>query len=214
MTATRTLEEANANQRSTRILLSRGSLDIRSLYDPVNNKRIYSVLRRAEFILNCRGHFQKLRETMPEPSPEVNYEALGLIVQPGAHGKPARFKIVTDKSIVCMIMLQFDKRIAMNPSLQSARSLVTPEVMQCVKDGTFTPPAFHALITALATENIPTTLPAGSISQDTAFGAVGGKVFQGEGQLAKAAGEREAEVVTSSPASRPAVLAASLAEAA
>jgi hypothetical protein len=125
---------------------------------------------------------------MPEPSPEVNYDALGLLVQPRAHGETARFKIVTDKSIVNMIMLQFDKRIAINPSLQSARAWVTPEVMQCVKDDTLTPPAFHALMTALATENIPTTLPAESISQDTAFGAVGGKGFQGKGSGGKGGG--------------------------
>ncbi len=106
-----------------------------------------------------------------------------------------------------MIMLQFDKRIAMNPSLQPARSLVTPEVMQFVKEGTFTLPAFHALITALATENIPTTLPARSISQDTAIRP--SERWAAKGFKAKAAGEREAEMATS----RPAVLAAALAEA-
>ena len=87
----------------------------------------------STFFANC----QKLRETLAEPSPEINYEALGLIVQPGTHGESARFKILTDQSIACITMIHFDKRIATAPSMQAARLFVTPEVMQSVKDGTF-----------------------------------------------------------------------------
>jgi hypothetical protein len=81
-----------------------------------------SILAQFEMLSNVDPstffvHCQKIRNTMPEPFPEVNYEAFGLIVQPGAHGEPARFTIVTDKSLVGIFMIQFDKRIAMTPSL-------------------------------------------------------------------------------------------------
>ena len=297
LTAIRTLDEAAADQKSTRILLARGTLNIPSLYDTVSNKRVYSVAKRTEFMLKCRSHFQqtlvkaiiialeslvenrtnpsltqeystlvtlakeadtkklywaevfgspsptsslmtlvvpnlhagsnlialilfthrdrfrdkdipqlgealsqlvmpadmdpstffvqcqKLRESLGEPAPDVNYAEFGLIVQEGTQGEPSSFKVVSDKSIVGITMLQLDKRIALNPTLHPARSVITAEVMQSVKDGTFTTAAFHAAMTTLATENIPTTLPAGSVSQDTAFGAIGngGKTVSGGG---------------------------------
>ncbi len=60
LTAVRTIGDAIATQKSTRLLLARGSLGIGSLHDPVKRKRIYSIPRRTEFILKCRGHFQQL----------------------------------------------------------------------------------------------------------------------------------------------------------
>jgi hypothetical protein len=109
-------------------------------------------------------HCQNVRNTMLEPFPKFNYEEIVLIVQPGAHGEPAHFTI---------------------PSLKSARLFITSEVTQCVKEGTFILPAFNALMTTLPIENTPTSLRVGSISQGTAFGAAGSKVFQGKGSGGK-----------------------------
>ncbi len=57
--------------------------------------------------------------------------------------------------------------------------------MQCVKESTFILPAFNALMTTLAIENITTTVPVELISQGTAFGAAGSKGFQGNGSGGK-----------------------------
>jgi hypothetical protein len=134
------------------------------------------------------GHIQKLGDALGEPWDEINYEALGLIVQPRTHGEPARFKIASGQALACLTMIQFDKRIAMNPSLQAARGFVTPDVMGSVKDGTFTVPAFNALMTALADESIATTSTSESTSPDTAFIAAGGKGFHGKGSGGKGSG--------------------------
>ena len=62
----------------------------------------------STFFVNC----QKLRKTMPEPFPEVNYAALGLMVQPADHGEPACFTIAKGDPPVCINMMQFELLIA------------------------------------------------------------------------------------------------------
>jgi hypothetical protein len=295
LTAHRTIDEANAAQASMRIQLLRGTAGIESVYDPVSDRRVYSISHRTEHLLKTRSHFQQLmikaamivldsfitqrinpsftqeystiltdakeadtkklflpelfgnptaisslltlvtpnlhvgsnvlarvlfthrdrfrvmdvsllggvlsqvvllpnedpsscfvrlqelRRSLPEPNPEIAFGNLGLPVQPESHGEPSRFQILTDQSLVTFIMAQFDRRIALNSSLHPARNWLTPEVMKTVKDGEFALAAFQSLMTALATENIPTTVAAESLSPDSAYGAVGGGWTQGKG---------------------------------
>jgi hypothetical protein len=139
------------------------------------------VLLPGEDPSSCFVRLQALRRSLPEPNPEIAFSTLGLPVQHETHGEPTRFQIITDQSLVTLIMLQFDRLIALNSSLQIARTLITPEVMKTVKDGEFSLAAFQSLMTALATENIPTTVAAESLSPDSAYGAVGGGWTQGKG---------------------------------
>jgi len=60
LTAIRTLDEATAEQKAMQILLQRGTSGIQSLYDPVNDKRVYSIPHRTEYLLRNRSHFQQL----------------------------------------------------------------------------------------------------------------------------------------------------------
>ena len=75
---------------------------------------------------------------------------MGLIVDAATSARPACFKALSDDSIACIIVLQLNRRLALNPTLHAARKEITDEFVQRAKSGTLLATEFHAALSKLA----------------------------------------------------------------
>ena len=101
---------------------------------------------------------QTLRDELGPPSPDIDYAKFGLIVNPASASKGAHFKILSDDTLSNLCLIQLEKRIALHPSLSSARAVLTEDVFSRAKNCEVGMDEFRTLFSTLSTQTISCTL--------------------------------------------------------